>query len=573
MALLRLANVLTTAVVAHILDPRAFGVYAVALTAYGIVSAIGEFGLGTCLLRADLDIDSLAPTLVTFAVTTNTVQAGAMAAFAHPIAAALGSGAAAGPIRVLAIAMLVAGISAVPSSQLVRDFRQDKIFLANVVGFVPSTGLLIVLALSGGGAMSFAWSMAAGSVVSALVMIASVGRKYPPGFSRSALSVLVKFGLPMGGANVVNYVLLNTDYALVGHLVGAVGLGSYVLAFNVASWPSSLLGFMVNNVAMPAFSRVRDDAERLKEAMSRALRALSLVVMPMSALTMALARPLVLAMYGSKWAVSVHALSILTVYGAISIICVLFANILASLGHARFILAVQLIWLAALVPAIALGVHRYGIVGAAIGHIVVIVPVVLPIYLFGLRKVASPAALVKALLPPLLAASAAGFVAVGAASLFTLPLAQLAAGLAAGGLTYLIAAGGLAGEFLSEKMIARLHARRVLGVYAVAARLAGVRAASPPKHAARPGRPTPQPAADTAGPVRSGAALRPASRVAQVQSPAEAAAALELLLSFSRPEDAAPGPARKVPVRVAPRLEHSGLARRLPAEQAVGMPE
>jgi len=565
MGLLRLANVLTTAVVAHILDPRAFGVYAVALTAYGIVSAIGEFGLGSCLLRADLDIDSLAPTLVTFAVTTNTVQAGAMAVFARPIAAALGSEAAADPIRVLAIAMLVAGISAVPSSQLVRDFRQNKIFLANVIGFVPATGLLIVLALSGGGAMSFAWSMVAGSVVSATVMIASVRRNYPPGFSRSALSVLVKFGLPMGGANIVNYVLLNTDYALVGHLVGAVALGAYVLAFNVASWPSSLLGFMINNVSMPAFSRVKDDAERLKEATGKALRALALAVMPMSALTLALARPLVLTMYGAKWASSVHALSILTVYGAISIICVLFANMLAGLGRARFILVVQLLWLAALVPAIALGVHRYGIVGAAAGHIVVIAPIVLPVYVFGLRKIASVGTLAKAVLPAFLAAAAAGLAAHSAASLVTSPEVRLVVGLAAGGFVYVLLVAPQVRLFLSPEQISRLHLRRVLRPYRTVALLAGLAPSSPAKHAARPGMALAAPAA--AGPSAG-------SPVPQKQSREAAMAAIELLISFSRPENAAPGPVIRPQVQIAPAFTRPRPPRPapLPAREPARLP-
>lgn len=567
MGLLRLANVLTTAVVAHILDPRDFGVYAVALTAFGIVSAIGEFGLGSCLLRADLDIDSLAPTLVTFAVTTNTVQAGAMAVFARPIAAALGSAAAADPIRVLAIAMLVAGISAVPASQLVRDFRQKTIFLANVIGFVPATALLIVLALSGGGAMSFAWSMVAGSAVSAAVMIVSVRRNYPPGFSRSALSVLLKFGLPMGGANIVNYVLLNTDYALVGHLVGAVALGAYVLAFNVASWPSSLLGFMINNVSMPAFSRVRDDPARLKDATGKALRALALAVMPMSALTMALARPLVLTMYGAKWASSVHALSILTAYGAISIICVLFANMLAGLGRARFILLVQLLWLAALVPAIALGVHRNGIVGAAAAHIVVIAPIVLPVYVFGLRKIASVATLAKAVLPAFLAAVAAGLAAAGMASLVTSPEEKLAVGLAAGGLVYAALVTPQVRLFLSPEQISRLHLRRVLRPYATVAWLAGLAPSSPARHAAGPGISATQAAvvAPDAG-----------SRGPQPQSREAAMAAIELLISFSRPENAAPGPHLGPQIPIGPALARPrppARSARLPAGQPAGLPD
>ena len=77
-----------------------------------------------------------------------------MAAFATPIATALGSAAAAGPVRVLALAVVLVGVFAVPTAQMIRDFKQDKIFLANAIAFVPSTVLLIVLAESGSGAMA-----------------------------------------------------------------------------------------------------------------------------------------------------------------------------------------------------------------------------------------------------------------------------------------------------------------------------------------------------------------------------------------------------------------------------------
>jgi cation transporter-like permease len=66
--LLRFANVFITAVVAHILSPHDFGVFAVALTAYAIVSSLAELGVTSCLMRADLDIDRLAPTVASVSI-------------------------------------------------------------------------------------------------------------------------------------------------------------------------------------------------------------------------------------------------------------------------------------------------------------------------------------------------------------------------------------------------------------------------------------------------------------------------------------------------------------------------
>lgn len=471
--LLRFSNVAVTAIVAHILAPRDFGVFTVALTAYTVVSSLGELGIASCLIRADLNIDDIAPTMVTVSWATSALFAGAMSLLARHIAIGLGSAEGAEPIRVMALAVVISGLFAVPGAQLTRDFKQDKLFLANAISLVPSTALLLLLAKSGSGALAFAWSRVAAQLVMGCVMAGSVPKIYLPGIDRHALSILVRFGFPLAGANFINFVLLNVDYAFVGRLIGAVALGAYVLAFTVASLPGLLLGTVINNLAMPAFSRVKQDPDLLKRAMTTGLRAVSLVLLPMCGLMLVLARPLVLTLYGAKWTTSAHVLSILAIYGAVSIICVLFANMLTSLGRAKLILFVQLLWLGTLVPAMAFGIHRDGIVGAAIAHVAIIAPLVLPAYVFVLCR-ATGIRLIKlgtAVLPPLLAAIAAALAAREAAGQFSKPVLQLAAGLAAGGLVYVLAAAPLGVGLLSREQAARLTALPVFRFYEAIARL------------------------------------------------------------------------------------------------------
>jgi PST family polysaccharide transporter len=299
--------------------------------------------------------------------------------------------------------------------------------------------------------------------------------------------VLFKFGIPLASANFVNFILLNVDYALIGRLLGPIDLGVYVLAFNIASWSSSLLGTVINNVAMPAFSRVRHDAELLRGAISSALRIVSLTVMPVCSMTVVLAKPLVLTLYGEKWSASATVLAVLAIYGATSIICMLFANMLAGLGKSKSLLVVQLFWLAALVPAMVIGVHRDGIVGAAIAHIVVIVPLVLPCYLIALKKTTGIhlLALIADMLPAMLAAAAAAAVAWVAASKAGNPPTQLMVGLAVGGIIYVLAVAPQIMGLLSKSNISSARIRRLFRIYDAVARTLGLPTFNPPRHTKR----------------------------------------------------------------------------------------
>jgi lipopolysaccharide exporter len=483
--LLRMTGIVLTAVVAHILSPGDFGVFAVAATAFAIISALGEFGVSSCLVRADLDVDALAPTMAAVSLTSSVLLAGAMVFWARPIAAILGSANAADPVKVMALTVILVGIFAVPTAQCMRDFRQDRLFLANVLSFIPSTALLLILAKSGSGAMAFAWSRLAGQAAAGIVVAISVRKNYLPGLSRDALAVLYDFGIPMAAANLLGFILLNGDYALVGRQLGAKQLGTYVLAFNIASWSSALLSSVINSVSIPAFSRVKHDAKLLRSAIDSGVRAVAVVAMPMCALLVVISRPLVLTVYGVRWEPAAKVLSVLSIYGVISIICLLFAGMLTGLGRSKFVLAVQVVWLAALFPAMTFGVHRGGIVGAALAHIVVIGPIVLPCYLIALKRATGIpiAALVKGLLPSLAAAVVAGLAAWLAVSQFSSPPLQLIAGVLAGGLLYAIAIAPHAVVVLLREKTVDPRVKRILRVYYSAGRIAGFQVGTLPRHA------------------------------------------------------------------------------------------
>jgi PST family polysaccharide transporter len=443
--LMRFMNIAVMAVVARLVAPAELGIFALALTVHAVVATFAELGVGSAVARKDLDPDRIAGTVTTLALLTSGALAAAMAIFAEPLAEAVGSAEAAGPLRVMAITVALIGPFAVPAAQLQRDFRQDRLFIATALSFIPSTAVLLLLASHGDGATAFAWSRVAGVLATGILVVAAVPKRYRPGFRRKELPGLVRFGLPLAAANLVSQVLLNVDYVFVGRQLPLHEVGLYMLAFNIAAWPTGVMGSILNSVVLPAFSDVRRDPALLADALSRGVRSVALLACPIGGLTLGLATPLLVTVYGSKWGEAAPVLSVLTVHGVVFVMCLLFANIVIAMGRTGVLLGVQLAAIVCLLPALAVGIELGGLVGVGVAHIVVICGITLPAYLVAIRRSTGVrlGVLVRAVVPPFAAAGAAAVVAFVVAAVPDDPLVRLLAGGVAGGGVYLVLAAPL----------------------------------------------------------------------------------------------------------------------------------
>ena len=87
---LRVSNLVVGIIMARVIAPEAFGVFAVALTVWSILSALAEFGLGADLVRR-ADFERHVPTVATMGAVLSALLAGAMFLGSPAIAAAFGS--------------------------------------------------------------------------------------------------------------------------------------------------------------------------------------------------------------------------------------------------------------------------------------------------------------------------------------------------------------------------------------------------------------------------------------------------------------------------------------------------
>jgi lipopolysaccharide exporter len=433
---MRLASLSLGIVLARLLTPEAFGVFAVAMTVQTILMNFADLGMNADLVRSR-DWQRRVPTVALISLLAGGLLAAAMITAAPALASSLGSDKAAPAIAVMSLSLVIAAAGVAPLATIQREFRQSQFFFIVASSFVVGSGLTVVLVVFfGWGAMALAVGKLVEQALTVGLQFAFTRTRLRLGFDRSVARSALAFGLPLSGANALSWLVLNVDYIVIGRTAGAVTLGLYVLAFNLSGGPVNALVQAVRGVALPGFSRLdrTSSAEKFVSSFALVLTAGLL----MSVLLAPLALPTITFVYGTRWLGSVGALGVLAVFGAMRVVFDLMATFLIARGASKPVLLVQVAWVVALVPAMVLGVHARGLVGAGVAHIVVGFAVVLPAYGLALNRqgVLFPA-LIRAAGPPIGAALVAALAVWATTQATDVPWQALVLGSAVGILIYL----------------------------------------------------------------------------------------------------------------------------------------
>jgi lipopolysaccharide exporter len=388
---LRVGGVVVGVVAARLLDPEAFGVYAISLVVFTLIGQVAELGLHSAMLRAGRDeFDTVAATALTLALVSYSILAVGLVLLAGPVAAMFGTPEAAPTMRVLALCVFLGAPACVPTAELRRDFRMAVQSVIEMVAFSVSTVVLVVLAVDGHGAMSLAWSRVIGQVIIVVGLQLVVSRRYWPGFRREEALNILRLGLPLVGATLVGTLIAGVNVFFMARTVGPAGVGLFNLGETVAAWPVGLFLPVLLNVGLPLFAQIRDDTTLVRDVFTRCIELIAWSFLPVAVLLSVLAPALVVTLYGGRWAGAAVVVQVLAFCKLGEIICRLCVDVAVAGGYTRRYLVVQAAWLGAQLPAVWWA-SRYGMREVALANLLVMALVVLPAHLALVRPLVGTA--------------------------------------------------------------------------------------------------------------------------------------------------------------------------------------
>lgn len=393
---------------ARLLAPIDFGEVAAGLTVASVALAINELGVIPALVRGVGEVRSASATAATIAFANSAAIYCAAFLVAPAVARLTNTPGSVGVIRIMALSVLVDGAIAVPLAMLYRDLRTVVQVTAEVGGMAAYAGTALALASFGLDGEAVAWGRVAGAAVTGVV-IAAAGR-WParPSFDLSIARSLLTFGFPLAASTAVLESVMNVDYLIVGRELYGAALGVYLLAFNLSSWPVSVLSVAIARVSFAGYSALCDDHERLDRGFAHSVAVALSFTVPLVALLMWLASDLVALLYGPAWMAAAAPLRWLVLIGGVRVMLTMAGEVLAVTGRVGTVLWLRVVWLAALPVPLMVGAEAGGLRGVAMAHVLVGMVLVVPLFLWRLHNAGFDLApLARSVARPLLAAMAA----------------------------------------------------------------------------------------------------------------------------------------------------------------------
>jgi PST family polysaccharide transporter len=308
-------QLISTVVLARLLDPADFGLVAMVMAIVGVADLVRDFGLTGAILQAKELHGRVWRSLLWFSLVLGTVLMITLAILAPTIARFYGEEQLTVLTLAIAPTLLINGLAMPLQARVQRDLRFGALASLDVVSMVIGVASAIVAALLGWGVWSLVLLSGAGQVYRLIALWVLARPKFGrPVFDR-AVFPLLRTGGSIFGVQLLNYAARNVDNVVIGNYAGPAALGYYTRASALFLLPLQQLNGPLGRVALPVLSRLQDDPDRYR----RYIRASSLVIayfaFPTYAVAAATADPLIEILLGPSWGPTATLFALLSIAG------------------------------------------------------------------------------------------------------------------------------------------------------------------------------------------------------------------------------------------------------------------
>lgn len=361
---------------ARLLAPVDFGIMAVALTVPKFLQAITEPGFSTAVIQKKGDVTGYLDQIWTLNIIQGIFVA-FVVYFAGPAIESFFNISALAAIQLGGLYVLIQNLSNPGALFFHKDLDFKKIFIRNIVRQCAYTSVSIISALY----FKNYWALILGNfaLYGTEMLSTYLLHTYRPRISRAfhVLASLTGFSKWVFIETILDQAYSFSENAIVGRIANVESLGLYSRAKNLASVGPGFITSSISLVSFPAYAKIQDAQEKIREGYLHSLHLLFFFTMPIVVLFFIGGGKIILTILGAKWLPMTTALRFLLVYFSLTSVIDITVKLLYGIGYPDKKVKLTLLKMAVTLPLIVILARRYSIDGVAVGLIIGILPVLI----------------------------------------------------------------------------------------------------------------------------------------------------------------------------------------------------
>lgn len=360
-------QVVTMVVMARLLSPEDFGLFAIVMVFAGFMHILGSMGTAQVVIHLDRPSQGMLSSILYFNIAIGSLLCIILFFLAAPLAYFFDDARLQPLLQLISFVFVIASFSFVQKALLEKGIQFRKVIMLETLAMAAGSVLGIVAAMQGFGVVSLVLVSMTNAFIFSLGLWVSSDWKPGFRFARNDIFAIWDYTVNLTGFNIINYFARNTDTFLIGKFIGPAGLGLYSLCYRIMLYPLDNISRVVVRVLFPAFSAIKSDNVRFRRGYLKAITTIAFFTFPIMLGLFASVEAFVMVVFGEKWRSMSSILMVLAPVGMIQSIVTTVGCIYTAKGTTRLMLKIGALNSAVIVLSFVVGLP-FGVLGVAISY-------------------------------------------------------------------------------------------------------------------------------------------------------------------------------------------------------------
>lgn len=371
-------SLVTTVIVARHLGPSVYGLFGLAMIIVASFELFKSMGIDSALVRRKDDFAEAADTAFIIIPLLGFFLYFLLYLLAPTIGTMLKNTDISNIVRILGVVFVFTCFTKVPTVHLERNMKFMNISIAEFISQISFASVAIIAALNGYEIWSLVFAYIARVVTHMCLIWFFSGWRPRFRFNVNLALDMFHFGKFLLLGACCYFLKMNLDNFLVAKLLGTTMLGFYAVSFNMAYFGHDYFGRQITRVTFSAFSKLKDEKEKLRKGFLNTFKYVSILALPISCCLFIFGEDFIRVLYGDKWMGAVPILRVVIWAGLFNFLTVPIDNVLLSMGKSKLYFWAVFIQVALFFIFITPFAKLFGLTG--VGIIVVIASVIAMIF-------------------------------------------------------------------------------------------------------------------------------------------------------------------------------------------------